>query len=258
MNIVFWNTNRNKNINKYILQLIDDRNIDIIVLAEYTSQENKLINDLYIKELNYESAQGISCKKIKIIFKKDINIILNDDNANYISLKIERTNLRFQLFASHFPSKLRTNERDRRIIAQEMKGDIDKYENAIIVGDFNSNPFEETVIALSGLNALPTQEMRSRIVQRRKEKILYNPMWRFFGDFTSIPGTYFYNNSSDINYYWNIFDQVLITHNFIKYFEDEKLEIVKSIGSSKLIKKQKPNKEISDHLPIFISIKEEK
>ena len=54
--------------------------------------------------------------------------------------------------ASHFPSKLRSGERERRIIAQEMKCDIEKYENAIVIGDFNSNPFEEAIVALSRLN----------------------------------------------------------------------------------------------------------
>lgn len=258
MNIVFWNTNRNEYINKYLLKLIEERDIDIIILAEYNAQGNNLINKLYMKRLDYEFAQGISCKKIKVIFKKKIKIRLNDDNANYISLKIEKGNFQFQLFASHFPSKLRVSENDRRIVAQEMKGDIKKYKKTLIIGDFNSNPFEETVVALSGLNALPTKKMKTRQVQGRKEEILYNPMWKFFGDFSSIPGTYFYNNSSDINYYWNIFDQVLCTHEFIPYFEDKKLEIIKKINDINLIKNQNINKTISDHLPIFVSLKEEK
>ena len=33
-----------------------------------------------------------------------------------------------------------------------MKCDIEKYENAIVIGDFNSNPFEEAIVALSRLN----------------------------------------------------------------------------------------------------------
>ena len=110
-----------------------------------------------------------------------------------------------------------------------MKNDISKHKNALIMGDFNSNPFEESVVAFSGLNALPTKEKTERTVKNKKKKILYNPMWKFFGDFDTIPGTYFYNNSKDVNYYWNIFDQILLTHDFIKYFEDEKLEIIKEI-----------------------------
>lgn len=257
MNIIFWNTNRNENINKYLLQLIEEKDADIIILAEYNDQSSKLINELYLKDLYFKVVRGIACKKINVMFKSNIKPTLNDDNANYISLKIEKNNLQFQLFASHFPSKLRTDERNRRIVAQEMKGDINKYENAIVIGDLNSNPFEETVAALTGLNALPTKEMKIRRVQRKEEKILYNPMWKFFWDFSSFPGTYFYNNSSDINYYWNIFDQVLMTHNFIKYFESEKLEIIKKIENINLIKKEKIDGAISDHLPIFVSLREE-
>jgi hypothetical protein len=257
MNIVFWNTHRNTFINKYLLKLIEEKNIDIVLLSEYVDKPENLINDLYINGLRYKMGEGISCKKINVIFKNNIKIFLNDDNANYISLKTERNNLKFQLFALHFPSKLRTGERERNIIAQEMKNDIKKHKNAVILGDFNSNPFEESIVALSGFNALPTKEKKKRTVQGKTEKILYNPMWRFLGEFEDMPGTYFYDNSSDINYYWNLFDQILITQDFIEYFESEKLEIIKKISDINLVKNKKIDNKISDHLPIFLSLKEE-
>ena len=34
MNIAFWNTNRKADINKYLIKLIEWKNIDIMVLAE--------------------------------------------------------------------------------------------------------------------------------------------------------------------------------------------------------------------------------
>ena len=55
-------------------------------------------------------------------------------------------------------------------------------------------------------------------------------MWKFLGNFETYPGTYFYNSSEDINYYWNIFDQVLISNELLKYFENENVEIIKRIN----------------------------
>lgn len=35
MKILFWNTKRNKKINKYIVSLVLDYDIDIFIMAEY-------------------------------------------------------------------------------------------------------------------------------------------------------------------------------------------------------------------------------
>lgn len=35
MKILFWNTYRNKNINNYVLKLVEKYDVDILLLAEY-------------------------------------------------------------------------------------------------------------------------------------------------------------------------------------------------------------------------------
>ena len=49
MRIVFWNTNKNENINEYISDIIVEQEIDILVLAEYESdiEELKKMLELY-------------------------------------------------------------------------------------------------------------------------------------------------------------------------------------------------------------------
>ena len=42
MRIVFWNTNKNENINEYISDIIVEQEIDILVLAEYESDIEEL------------------------------------------------------------------------------------------------------------------------------------------------------------------------------------------------------------------------
>ncbi len=258
MKIVFWNTYKNININEYLVNLIIEHNCDIIVLAEYKGNEANLKNELYIRGYEFEEYSMFACKKIKIFYNKNVRIILNNDNSNYVSFKLCRNDLEFELFAVHFPSKLYESDDNRQFIARTLKSDIDKIENAVVVGDFNSNPFEKTMVAASCLSALPTINCINRTVQGNKIKILYNPMWKFFGDFEKFPGTYYYRKSEDINYVWNIFDQVLVSNNLLRKFNKESVRIIRNIKGTSLIKNQKIDKNISDHLPVFFSLKEDK
>lgn len=256
MNIVFWNTYKNTNINDILLDLIQSKNIDILILAEYTANITELIYELYIKDLLFNEIKTISCKKIKIICKNGINMQLHDDNTNYASFKITKELLEFQLFATHFPSKMRNSDNNRRIVASQLKNDAEHYEKVIVVGDFNSNPFEETMVSLTGMHALPSKKIKTRTVQGIKKETLYNPMWKFFGDFEDCPGTYYNDNSDDVNYYWHIFDQILISENMIRVFKIDELEIIKKIKEINLIKNKKIDKDISDHLPIYFGLEE--
>lgn len=258
MNISFWNTHKNKSINEFLISMIIEKNIDMMILAEYEDDINHLINELYIKKKYYTEITPIACKKIKILYRKNIIIEINNECSNYVSISVLNCNLNFELFATHFPSKLYTSEDNRRLIAGILKNDIEQYDKVLVVGDFNCNPFEKTMSALSGLLSLPTRKYKKRKVDGIEKKILYNPMWKFFGDFESIPGTYFYNSSDDLNYYWNLFDQVLVSQEMVDLFNNESLEIIKKINKKSLIKRNKINKELSDHLPIVFSLKEEK
>ena len=201
MNITFWNTHKNKKINEFLIALILEKNLDIMILAEYDDNIDYIINELYIKGKIYKKIYFLACKKIIIICRKFINIELNDDSSNYASIAISTNKLKFQLFVTHFPSKLYALEDTRKLVAGTLKNDINKYDKVLVVGDFNSNPFERTMSALSGLLALPTKNIKNRKVQGIEKNVLYNPMWKFFGDFETIPGTYYYNYSEDLTYY---------------------------------------------------------
>ena len=253
MNIIFWNTNKNNNINQYLKKIVINQNADIVVLAEYNDNIKMLNQELYLKGYYFEECEILACKKIKIIHSKDMKVEICDDNSNYVSITINNKKDNIQLF----PSKLHTSDDNRQLIASQLKDDIDKYDKAIIVGDFNSNPFEKTIIAASCLSALPSKKKLNRCIHGKEYSNLYNPMWRFFNDFEKYPGTYYYDNSDDINYYWHMFDQVLISSKLNERFEENSLKIIQKINKKSLIKNEKIDKNISDHLPIFFSIREE-
>ena len=123
-----------------------------------------------------------------------------------------------------------------------------------IVGDFNANPFENACINADCFHALPNgieAKKGFRTVSGISYTTFYNPMWNLFGDFESVSGSYFYNKNQMHLYQWNIYDQVIIRPDLIKGFVKNSLRIVKEIkGRSLLNKNGRPDKKISDHLPI--------
>lgn len=80
-------------------------------------------------------------------------------------------------------------------------------------------------------------------------------MWELLGN-SEICGTMYYNSSDSINYYWHIYDQVLITPDLIDSFNIDGLKIItKTNQSNFLTLSGLLNKNISDHLPIKFNLK---
>ena len=50
MRILFWNTHRNVDINSYILDIVNQNEIDVLVLAEYMAEINELNDNLKTKK----------------------------------------------------------------------------------------------------------------------------------------------------------------------------------------------------------------
>ena len=259
MIISFWNI-RNNIINSLIYELIVNNNIDILVLAECKREKaEKLINDLYKENLVYKIIEiAPVCKKIIVIYKEDIVVskVLRD-SSNHITININRNMLDFKLIALHLPSALYGGNENGYCYIQAIKRDIEEFDNVIVVGDFNYSPFDSFMVNASAFSAIPSKNISKRKVCGHFFKVLYNPMWNFFGDFSEIPGTYYYNNSADKNYYWYLLDQVLFTNDILKQYKDRSTKIIKKIGDKSLLGKTGINEKYSDHLPILFELKEE-
>ena len=81
-------------------------------------------------------------------------------------------------------------------------------------------------------------------------------MWNLLGDkCNGKPGTYYYSGSKLMEYFWHMFDQVLIRPALIGDFAFDKLKIIESSGNISLLAENGlPDKKFSDHLPIFFSL----
>lgn len=173
--------------------------------------------------------------------------------------------LRLLLAFVHFPSKLFMTDDDQMVESQIFKQEIEMSEkecnnyNTMVIGDFNMNPFEKPMATASAIHSIPcslTAKEIKRVVKGREYTMFYNPMWNLFGDSDNKPGTYYYKKSTHLVYFWNMFDQVIIRPTLIDKFKSESLEIISKAGRISFVdKNHRPC--LSDHLPIFFSLKEE-
>ena len=129
-------------------------------------------------------------------------------------------------------------------------------------GDLNMNPFEEGLAGCDSFNAVMSKIIAQNVTRRVSGddfKMFYNPMWSFFGDNGRgiAHGTIYYNPYEAVQYYWNIFDQVLIRPSVIPYFVDRYLDIITCSKSKSLLTTNYTIRSIySDHLPIKFTIKD--
>jgi hypothetical protein len=96
-----------------------------------------------------------------------------------------------------------------------------------------------------------------RTVQGREYRMFYNPMWSHLGDAkTDTAGSYYYDRAEHVNYFWNMFDQVLIRPELAERFDADKLRIITSVGARSLVwPNGRPDaKNYSDHLPIVFEL----
>ncbi len=66
MRILFWNTNGNKHINSYIVNLVSDYRADVLVLAEYRSDAEELYNLLDENGTPLLKCNTLGCERIDI------------------------------------------------------------------------------------------------------------------------------------------------------------------------------------------------
>jgi len=132
--------------------------------------------------------------------------------------------------------------------------------NTLIIGDFNAHPFESTCIAADTLHAIPyidelEEHNQSSAVKRFRK--FYNPMWKLIGSEEKPYGTYYFYKTGVINYYWHIFDQVMIRPPLIDAFDEESLAIISKTANHRLLKGKRTNrKDYSDHLPLLCKLRE--
>jgi len=264
---LFWNVNR-KPLSPVVAELADEHRADIVVLAEAGDDPATLLQDLNAKETGgFHFPIGLSSYvTIYTRFSRDfLRPVFESDRVSIRRLTLPARS-ELLIAAVHLPSKLRWSSASQSFECGELARQISLEEDraghrrTVVLGDFNMNPFEFGLIAAGGLNAVMSRKIAarsSRKIQGREYRFLYNPMWSHLGDARSdTAGSYFYDSSEHVNYFWNVFDQVLMRPELAERFDMARLKIVKSVGTRSLVRHDgRPDRrDSSDHLPLVFDL----
>lgn len=258
MKIMFWNTHRNNSINSYIIELVEHNEIDVLVLAEYTSDTSELNNLLKQSNKRLFKWNTYGCERIQM-WGNYVDVTPAEQNK-YFSIQI--INKKYIICGIHMYSDLNREHYDERIsLAEEIKCSIQQVrnqlnsENVIVIGDMNESPYDKSCLSAKGFHALPSLKMSdrsSRKIYKKDYEKMYNPMWNLFGDFEYPPGTYYRAESKLYNPCWYMLDQIIVSKSMIPLIVRKSLKIITECGKESLYTKQKyPNANISDHFPIM-------
>ena len=269
LNFLFWNTNRKPLINE-IANIAKHHKIDVILLAEHNLNDVELLWELNSKSIDYQLPNPIfQSNKIKIFTKFDNHFIIPvaDELENrFTCFKIKFPIIEELLvFGVHLPSLRHSSPASISANARELAAKVKEIEkilnlnNTIVVGDFNMNPSDESLIGAGDFHAIMDSEIakkNSRIVSGEKHNYFYNPMWSLYGDIgNNVSGSYYYNKEGLVSNHWNVFDQVLLGPSLIDNFEKDSLRFIDSDGKKSLLtKKGVPNEKYSDHLPLIFTL----
>lgn len=265
MKVLFWNTNKNPNINRVLCEIIAENNISLVVLAEYEGEICKLSKELAEIGINMQEYLTVGCDRIKIM-GVELNISPGRQ-TDYASFQIIDNKDIFCCI--HLPSQIYNNANGMRKVAiDRIVADVCSTEkeigtdNTIILGDFNINPYDNDCLNADKFHAIPyckeILKRNKRIIAGEEFEMFYNPMWNFFGDWKKPFGTYYYSGNNVENAFWNIYDQVIIKPSLSKRFVNSSLKILTECKICSLLNRQgHPNKKISDHLPITFEILED-
>ena len=261
MKILFWNTNRNPNINMYLLSLVQDNKIEMLITAEYTSDDKELVSLFKQNDIGLMPCNTIGCERLKM-WCNYIDVEAANQQKYY---SIQIVNRDIIVCSIHLPSDLHGEYSDERFaIIRQIMADINQLKDSIgtdkviIIGDMNEMPYGKGCLNADGFHGLPAlniTDKATRTVNGMEYPKYYNPMWSLMGDYSYPPGTYYLNASKLNSPVWYMLDQVIISKELIPKFKRESLKIVTSCSFSDFKNENNiPNKHISDHFPIICEI----
>lgn len=262
---MFWNLNK-KPIEQLVADAVHENHVDILILAECEITVETLLSTLNQNQIFYYCESPTEKVLFFTKFSPDQIVWDSDGSSTSIRRYVPQNGEDIILVGVHSHCKLFSNTDDQifeaTILSDEIREAELKYKHrrTIVVGDFNMNPFESGMIGARGLHGMMDRQQAMkgvRIVDGIEYKYMYNPMWSLFGDLSKgPPGTYYYGGSKQVNYFWYMFDQVLIGSELIEKFMPDSLKIITSISGISLLNRNSiPDKSVgSDHLPIIFTM----
>lgn len=272
MNFLYWNIHKRANFFDAIVELVCENEIDILMLAEFPEQKLEPILEVQLqaRNSNYHLVPQFQSNKVVMFSCLENETITDIYDSSRLTIKRLYSSVLdepINLAICHFYDAHNTTAGNQSEYAQDIREQIEKIEKeksctkTILCGDMNMNPFDEGVVKARGFNAVMDRVIARneyREVNGNKCMFFYNPMWGFLGDTGKgdVCGTYYYNPSQPIQFYWHVLDQVMIRPSLLDYFDTDKLQIVTKTTNYNFITNQGliDAKNYSDHLPILFNL----
>jgi endonuclease/exonuclease/phosphatase (EEP) superfamily protein YafD len=267
LTVLFWNLN-GRPLHPLVVSLAQKEAVDIIVLAECEVPYSDLLSTLNAGNFRKYVMPFSPSPRLQILTSLPYKSLKPVHDSGSISVRrvVPPLGEDLLLVAVHLASKSFQDSTEQTFgivrlarIIEEAEEKV-QHNRTLIIGDLNLNPFEPGVVSADGLHGVMTRKIAlgaGRVVDGVRRKFFYNPMWSRFGDNSDGPaGTYYYRGTTQMVYFWNIFDQVLLRPDLLPYFRDEDLSVIAKIADVSLLSRAGlPDKSVgSDHLPILIRL----
>lgn len=266
MKFLFWNVNKNP-VGPILSKIVKQHDVEIVILAECLD-EGTILVDLNAVAKNPFHLTDSKVTRVVIYTQFPAQYIKTMQSDRFVTIRHIFLPQRREILlaAMHLESKLRRRQAHQSSKSRLVSTKIRQVESelgitsTVLVGDLNMNPFEMGVIQADGLHGVMTRAIANRLKRAIGDEVFpyfYNPMWGRFGDTTKgPPGTYYYDNASFDEYFWNTFDQVLIRPELMNSFDESKLEVLTSCRGIEFLRGGKPDRSrVSDHLPLLFDVR---
>jgi len=264
---LFWNLGK-QDLKSEVSALCDELEVDVLILAECSIPSSDVVAALNKGSLGgyahlYDPAPKSKFKWFTRFPITRLQRVLDGGGLSLVTVEL-LGGLKVLIGAVHLVSKVNADDDEQFyeasiaaevIRSTEVKIGID---STLIIGDFNMNPFDKGMAAVSGFNAVMDRAIAKRVKVTYKKKesyIFYNPMWNYLGDDSvGPPGTHYYSRRL-IRYYWNMYDQVLLRPALLDFVRDGDIKIVGESMGAPLAGSGKKWLCKSDHLPVYARIR---
>ena len=259
MKLLFWNLKKNS-INNYLIECLNENEIDVAVLAEYSGLDFDYIES--VSEYSHIEGFGGS-DKITMLVKTGIEVIVKRESSRYVIYHIVFNGFEYNLVGTHLQDRIHTDKEIRILTIGRLVNDLSNLErssncnNSMIIGDFNANPFDDELLRISAFNAVlfkkVIEKSETRTVDNKKYRRFYNPILNYLSEDTETYGSYYHIGDSN-SPIWHSLDQFIVRKPLMNKITD--FRYIKTIDGKSLIKSVMPNKDISDHLPLIVTVLE--
>lgn len=258
MKIGFWNLKAN-DIGDCVAKLIIENSLDVLFVCENV---NLNIEQILQQELNgYNYHYNMMHSKIGMIISGNCKLNKIQPSKRYMVCELQKENLKVIIAPVHLYDNTNGSKsnarreifRDIKSIFVDFKGD--ESISCFIIGDFNADPFNDEMLSKVDLTSVLFKQLMIKNVIKYNGKNyerFYNPVLEMINVNDEIFGSFYYE-SNESPLYWHCYDQIVMNKDAMEYFDYG--EYIQKIADINLLKNNRPNRDISDHLPVILKLK---